>query len=117
MLDKGQHFETIALDHLQGAGLQLVQRNFRSKAGEIDLICRDGEELVFVEVRYRSNPDYASALESVTPAKQRKLIRTAQVYLQGINGVHTQPCRFDVVAIEPDGHAHAVEWVRNAFTA
>lgn len=115
-MNKGDYYESVALAHLEKAGLQLVEQNFRCKTGEIDIICRDGEELVFVEVRYRSNPDYASALESVSHAKQRKLIRAAQIYLQKINGVHTQPCRFDVVAIEPGPQADGVQWLRNAFS-
>lgn len=115
-MGKGEHYEALALAHLEAAGLQMVEQNFRCKTGEIDIICRDGDELVFVEVRYRSNPDYASAMESVTPAKQRKLIRSAQVYLQRIRGVHTQPCRFDVVAIEPGVGTDNVQWLQNAFT-
>lgn len=95
----------------------MIERNFSCRVGEIDLICRDGHTLVFVEVRYRSNPRFASAGASVTATKQKKLIRAAQVYLQRINGVNSERCRFDVVAIQPGQSDLDVQWLRSAFTA
>jgi putative endonuclease len=106
----GQSAEARAETLLQSRGLTLVARNWRCRFGEIDLIMRDGDTLVFVEVRLRSRSDFGDAAASVTPAKQKKLIATARQYLSGLK--HMPPCRFDVVAIS--GQAQP-DWLRNAF--
>jgi putative endonuclease len=96
----GDAGEDQALSYLLAEGLQLVQRNFLCKGGEIDLIMRDRQHLVFVEVRKRSSAQFGGALASVTPSKQRRLTHAAQVYLQTIK---PQPaCRFDLIAIEAE---------------
>ncbi len=105
----GRLGEDRALAHLRKHGLALVTRNFSCKGGEIDLIMQDGTSLVFVEVRARSNARHGGAAASVTPAKQRRLIIAAQVYLLRIKKV--PPCRFDVVAIDGD----ELTWLRNAI--
>ncbi|MBB3117367.1 YraN family protein [Pseudoduganella violacea] len=94
----GQASEDAALEHLLGQGLQLVERNFRCKVGELDLIMRDGAVLVFVEVRRRASKRFGGAAASITPAKQRRLIRAAQFYLLRYQPL--PPCRFDVIAID-----------------
>ena len=108
---EGQAGEDAALDHLRKSGLKLVERNFRCKAGEIDLIMQEGSTLVFVEVRKRSNPRFGGAAASVTWQKQRRLIRAAQFYLLRFRD--PPPCRFDVVALE----AGQTNWLRNAIEA
>jgi putative endonuclease len=108
----GQEWESRALEHLQAHGLEEVARNFRCKAGEIDLICRDGQTLVFVEVRRRASGAFGGAAASVGWSKQAKLIRAAQFYLLRYRA-GPPPCRFDVVAVE----GAAVEWIRDAFAA
>ena len=105
----GQAGEDRALDYLSGQGLRLVERNFRCKVGEIDLVMRDRDSLVFVEVRRRDSLDYGGAIASVTPAKQRRMVRAAQFYLQRCRPLPA--CRFDVIAI--DGERLA--WLRNAI--
>nr|WP_314859015.1 YraN family protein [uncultured Undibacterium sp.] len=96
----GDEGENQALQYLLAEGLQLVQRNFLCKGGEIDLIMRDRQHLVFVEVRKRRSAQFGGALASVTPTKQRRLTHAAQVYLQAIK---PQPaCRFDLVTIEAE---------------
>ncbi|MES2741619.1 MAG: YraN family protein [Pseudomonadota bacterium] len=105
----GQAGEAAALAYLLGQGLSLVERNFRCKGGEIDLIMRHGAQLVFVEVRQRAGASHGGAAASVTPAKQRRLILAAQVYLQSLASV--PPCRFDVVAIEHD----RLSWLADAI--
>jgi putative endonuclease len=117
-MDKGSHYELQAAQWLQARGLQIVDRNYHCKLGEIDLVCRDGQILVFVEVRYRKHPGYASAAASVTPAKQRKIIRTAQLYLQRHRELGALVCRFDVVAIAPtpDSGEDGIQWLQSAFT-
>ena len=117
-MNKGKRFEARAERLLHRAGLTILERNFACKLGEIDLVCRDGQSLVFVEVRYRSNPRYASAQASVTPAKQRRLLRTAQYYLQQKGLGESQACRFDVLAFTTT-HSEAkdeIEWLKNAIT-
>lgn len=107
----GNAAETLAERYLQARQLKLVEKNFRCPYGEIDLIMQDGKTLVFVEVRMRSSASFGGAAMSVTPAKQEKLKRSAQRYMQ-LHG--EQACRFDVVLM----HAidvNAVEWLKNAF--
>lgn len=101
---------------LEARGLTLIERNFRCPAGELDLILRDGRAVVFVEVRQRASASHGGAAASVTPAKQRRLIRAAQRWLQqrGVRGSAAMPpCRFDVVAIDGD----AVQWLKNVIEA
>lgn len=105
----GRHGEDRALAHLLQHGLLLVARNFSCKGGEIDLIMQDGTGLVFVEVRSRADARHGGAAASVTPAKQRRLIIAAQVYLLRLKKV--PPCRFDVIAIDGD----VLTWLRNAI--
>ncbi|HEX8612659.1 MAG TPA: YraN family protein [Telluria sp.] len=106
---QGQLWEQKALAYLQGQGLRLVEANYRCRGGEIDLILRHGEELVFVEVRQRASNSHGGAAASITPAKVRRMVRAAQTYL--LRFAHMPPCRFDVVAI--DGERMA--WLRNAI--
>lgn len=113
-LIKGRNSEQLALGHLQAQGLQLLERNYRCKSGEIDLIMRDGDCLVFVEVRYRKHNRFGSASESVTGSKQRKLLASANHYLQRTDSA--SPCRFDVVGISGE-NSQTIEWIRDAFRA
>ena len=108
----GQAAERRAEQWLTKAGLKLVTRNYRCRAGEIDLVMSDGSELVFVEVRCRSNPAFGGALASVDAHKQRRLVLAAQTYLLQRNW--SGPCRFDVVGIEAPNVQPV--WIRNAFT-
>jgi len=105
----GQAGEDRALEYLSGCGLTLVERNFRCKVGEIDLVMNDQGCLVFVEVRRRGRDDFGGAIASVTPGKQRRMVRAAQFYLQRYR--RYPPCRFDVVAIDGDH----LNWLRNAI--
>ena len=115
----GNQAEKQACQYLQANGLSLLETNFRSRCGEIDLIMQQGNTLVFVEVRYRKHSLYGGALESITTAKQNKIRRTAEIFLQ----LHPQytDCRFDVIAACPckasqsSQHAFHFEWIQNAF--
>ena len=106
---EGQLGEDDALAYLTKQGLTLVERNFRCKGGEIDLIMQQGKTLVFVEVRKRADQRHGGAAASVTHAKQRRLIVAAQIYLQRYKA--PPPCRFDVVAID----GNALDWLQNAI--
>lgn len=115
-LVRGETGEALAAAWLIRHGLRSLARNFRCRLGEIDLVMRDGDTLVFVEVRCRRDCGYGSALESVTAGKQARLIRAAAVYLQQHGD--TLPCRFDVVGIAPGPDGQPVyDWVRDAFRA
>jgi putative endonuclease len=96
--ERGAEAEAEAVRLLVAAGYQIVERNFRCKAGELDIVARDGDVLVFVEVRSRSDDEHGSAVDMIGRAKQRQVIRVARYYLATVEPVFEQ-CRFDVVAI------------------
>ena len=108
----GTDAEARAAELLARQGLQLVTRNYRCRAGEIDLVMRDGDQLVFVEVRKRSHAGFGGALASVDGAKQRRLRIAAEHYL--MQSRWNGPCRFDVVGFD---HASQGTWIRDAFGA
>lgn len=105
----GKTAEDAALDHLLKHGLILVERNFRCKGGELDLIMRDGATLVFIEVRKRSDMQYGGAAASITRTKQMRLVLAAQVYL--LRYAALPACRFDVVAFD----GNTLHWLKNAI--
>ncbi|MFC4819445.1 YraN family protein [Dokdonella ginsengisoli] len=117
----GAHYEDVALAHLQRAGLGLVERNFSCRYGEIDLVMREGEVVVFVEVRYRRGGavrgGYGGGVDSVGAAKRAKLVRAAGVYLAQRPPLANRTCRFDVLAIADGADAPQIDWRRNAFEA
>jgi putative endonuclease len=110
--ESGRRAEAIAASHLERHGLAIVARNFRRRLGEVDLIARDGETLVFVEVRLRSRSDYGGAAASITAAKRARMIKAAQLYLASMRDA--PPCRFDAVllsALDPS----RIEWLQNVI--
>lgn len=111
----GNHYEELANKYLVRQGFSLIEQNFSAKCGEIDLIMRDQNTIVFIEVKYRKNTSYGHAAEMVTSSKIRKLIKTANVWLlkQGLSA-HSTDFRFDVIAIEQNGDN--IEWIKNAIT-
>lgn len=112
----GSRAEDQALALLQRAGLILLQRNYRCRLGEIDLIMREGATLVFVEVRFRRSDAFGGPAASVDGRKQRRILTAAQRYLQSHPQASNRPCRFDVVAICPQSEP-ALDWIRDAFRA
>lgn len=106
----GKFAENRAEKLLSEAGLRILQRNYRCRRGEIDLIAQDGDTQVFVEVRSRSRQDYGTAAESITSTKQRRIIAAARQYLATMPSI--PPCRFDVVT--PD-QGNDPEWIKSAF--
>jgi len=97
---------------LEKRGVHILTRNFRCRGGEIDLVCRDGKVLVFVEVRLRRNAAYGGAGASITAAKQRRIILAAQHYLVA-NTTNECACRFDCVLLDGEN----MQWIRDAFSA
>jgi putative endonuclease len=108
----GRDKERLAGDYLVRQGLRPVARNHRCRFGEIDIVMRDGDTLVFVEVRYRASPRFGTPAETVDARKQRRLTAAAADYLRCHPSV--LPCRFDVVAI---GAQDQIEWLKDAFSA
>lgn len=108
----GTKYEGIAMNYLAEKGYFELGRNYYSRYGELDLICRDRgkNEIVFVEVKYRKSPEYGGGLESVTRSKQRKLVKTAAVYLKE-KKIKDIPYRFDIISILGD----EIEHIENAI--
>lgn len=118
--EQGAYTEDLACQFLERKGFKLIERNFNCRLGEIDLIMQDNNYLVFVEVRYRKNNNFGSAIESVTYNKQQKLIKAASWYLQQHSKLNKHPARFDVVSITGSIESHDLNsidfnWVSNAF--
>lgn len=110
----GLNGEVAAARFLEAQGYTILGRNVRFRAGELDLVVRDGETLVFVEVKTRLSAKVGTGEEAITLAKQRQLTRLAEVYLAGLGGM--QPlCRFDVVVVTAVGEGWACRHLPNAF--
>ena len=113
----GKQAEDLACDYLHKQGLQLLQRNYTTRYGEIDLVMQDRDTTVFIEVRCRSRNDYVDALTSIDTNKQRKLMRAAEHYLQRQRANPMLAARFDVIAISTRGNKPEIDWIKNAFEA
>ena len=110
--------EHAARRHLEQSGLHVQTINYSTRCGEIDIVARDNDTLVFIEVRCRSRSDFGGAAESIDRRKQQRIIRAALGYLQMHNLVDKIACRFDVVCVTPDNnHRYRVEWLRDAYRA
>ena len=108
----GQAAEDAAVVFLESQGLEILYRNFRRRAGELDIVARHGDELIIVEVRTRSSEKFGGAAASVDFRKQAKLRRAAALLLQQRKDLAALRVRFDVVAIGSAG----IEWIKHAFT-
>lgn len=107
----GSEYEQRAAEYLTQRGLKILERNYRCRQGEIDLIARDGSYLVFVEVKYRSDDSKGDPAEAVGSRKQQHIREAARFYLYQKRYGEDTPCRFDVIGILGD-HIH---WIRDAF--
>lgn len=109
---RGAEAERLAQRHLERQGLKLVARNWRCPGGELDLVMRERDMLVMVEVRKRTRSDYGDAFESVNGRKRGRLVRAARMFLAGHPEYARSPVRFDVVAVDA---ADQLEWLQAAF--
>ena len=109
---KGARKEAQAAAWLEGKGLQILERNYRCKKGEIDLIAREDGTYVFLEVKYRKGEGSGHPAEAVDERKQKRISGSALWYLTE-QGALEAPCRFDVIAV--DGEVDSICWYRNAF--
>lgn len=112
-MNLGKMGEQLACQYLIDEGLILIQKNFRLRYGEIDLIMKEQDILVFVEVKYRSSQAFGGGLAAVTRQKQQKIKLTAQLYLQSF--VEPPVVRFDVIEVSPTELGFRFEWVKGAF--
>ncbi|MBE9610229.1 YraN family protein [Chitinilyticum piscinae] len=111
MNERGRLAEAMAASYLERQGLRIVERNWQCRRGEIDLIAREGETLVFVEVRARASARFGGAAASISQAKRAKLLIAAQTYLSSLRV--TPACRFDALCIE----GTTVNWLKNCLDA
>jgi len=114
---QGDAAEERACRHLDRSGFTIVERNYRTKGGEIDIVARKGDVLVFVEVRSLEVPDFGTPEESVTPAKRRRIVVAARHYLSKVPPSSWREARFDVIAIEGIGEAAVLRHYQAAFDA
>ncbi len=114
---RGAASEDAALAFLQARGLHVLARNANTRGGELDLVMRDADCVVFVEVRYRASAGFGGGAVSVDASKRRKLVHAAQVWLLRHPQHANAPCRFDVIAASGDPAAPQLDWLRDAFRA
>jgi len=111
----GTRWEKTAESFLRSHGLKLLQRNFSSRFGEIDLIMEDEKTIVFIEVKYRANSQHGSGADAVTFQKQARISRTAAWFLARNPNRAEQFCRFDVISIDPFQTDQGINWIKAAF--
>jgi len=112
--------EETAVKALKKQGYKIIERNYRTKMGEIDIIAKDGEYTAFVEVRLRKNNNFGTPADTIDARKQQKIINTAQIYAV-TNGIYDTPMRFDAVLINADTDGEKlvnanIQIIKNAFT-
>ncbi|KGJ91227.1 YraN family protein [Colwellia psychrerythraea] len=114
--DIGKITEQLAEQYLTKQGLNLIDKNYHCRQGEVDLIMLDGDTYVFIEVKYRKNKAFGGAIAAIPASKQQKVKHCVTFYLHqvGLNEYNT-PCRIDVVALEGDIANPQVTWLKNAF--
>ena len=109
----GNHAEQKAYDFLTKQGLKNLTRNYRCRMGEIDLIMKEGANLIFIEVRFRKSSDYGQSFETVTRSKQQRIIKASLHFLKKYPKFQRANCRFDVIGVDFKGK---ITWIKNAFT-
>ena len=110
----GKRGEDEAAKYLERRGYKVLTKNYRCRLGEIDIVARDGDTIVFVEVKTRGGSDFGEGVESVDVRKQRRIIAVSEVYLSE-NDIHDMAVRYDVVSIGRKGDGLIVELIKDAF--
>ena len=114
---RGAQVEAAAREYLVTAGLQPLAANAQARHGELDLVMRDGDTVVFVEVRYRRSSAFGGGFASVDAGKRRRLVLAARQFLSTHRELRDAPCRFDVIDATGDPAAPTLQWLRDAFRA
>ena len=114
---KGKLAEDLACQYLKRRGLRLLEKNYRSPKGEVDLIMRDGNVTVFIEVRSRKHDGHMHVVESIDSGKRARIIETSLEYLQNHRRSNKDICRFDVILLTGSPESVRIEWIKNAFEA
>jgi putative endonuclease len=112
----GKHGEDLACAELRRLGYEILERRYRTRVGEIDIVAREGDVVVFVEVKARRGDGFGAGADAVTPWKQRRVARMAQDFVVR-HRLYGRPCRFDVVAVDFAGERPRVAVYRHAFEA
>ena len=113
--EKGAYGENLAVEFLEKKDYNIIKRNFHfGKTGEIDIIAEKDDELIFVEVKYRTKRSYGDPLDSLTPRKVNTLRRTAEGYLY-VNKIYDKACRFDIIIINKIGTETTIQHIENAI--
>jgi len=113
----GKTAENIAANYLANQNVKIITRNFHSRFGEIDLIAMNQEILLFIEVRYRKNEHFLTAIETIDQRKCNKIIITSEYYLNKHKKYQSHLCRYDVITLTGDLNGPVIEWIKNAFQA
>lgn len=113
----GREAEESVCAHLRERGMEIVERNFRARGGEIDVVARDGDVLAFVEVRFREEDGHGLPEETVGPAKRRRIAAAARAYLATVPPDSWKEARFDVAAVDGSGPSPAIRYYAGAFDA
>lgn len=115
--NKGKEGEKMACDYLEQQGVHIIERNYKQPSGEIDIIGKHHNVLLFIEVKYRSSTYFGVPSEYVTSRKKQKIINTAKHYLYTKPIASRQTCRFDVISIMRTDHHNTIEilWDQDAF--
>ena len=111
----GAYWEERARQLIESRGATVIARNYTCRFGEIDLIALDSDRLAFIEVRYRSRSDFGSALASLSPAKQQKVLMTTQIFLASHEDCCNRYCRFDIIAFDGPRDSVSAQWLKGAF--
>jgi len=115
-IDNGRIAEELALRFLINRGLTTVTTNYRCRYGELDLVMRDAQLLIVVEIRYRHRSEFGGPIASISPAKQRKIAIATQHFIRRYPAYRNAPVRFDVVGLTGTLHAPDIRWIAGAFT-
>lgn len=111
----GGHYEEVAASYLTKQGLRILERNYRCRLGEIDIVGKEGQTYVFCEVKFRTNGGTGDPAEAVDSRKQAAIFRVAAYYLKQHGIWEETPCRFDVIAIQGVGEQSRIRWIPDAF--
>jgi putative endonuclease len=116
---KGLHYENLAKNYLVQHGLTLLRQNYHCRFGEIDLIMLQQEVLCFIEVKYRNSMAYGGAASAIPAQKQRKIVKTAMVFIAENDRLKQHSMRFDALLMQQnaDRQSNSINWIQNAFYA